>query len=663
MLLMAASACACVVVGVRLTGSWNASAMLVYALACLLGLLVEAVSFAVFAVERPQTRFGQADGALFLKVLCASAVGALVLEALTLAGAPAGSLFLLQDWNAKRLCVFFALAYCAILFVLLRPTRPHACPLLAAFSRTMARAGVAVVAAIVLSIAFSLAAGALGGLSVASSFIFFFAASLSLLAIFACRGDVASHPERPFLVVSLLVGVCISLSMPAVGVVSWDDETHYKRSLALSYVVDSEYTDADMVLITPLAPSESVDKVYAGPSWDGSWSASRLYAYNKQLDELYKDGPTYATSGFETAPPATSNASYSTLGYIPSAIGLWLGRLLHLPFALIAFMGRLFNLLSYSIVCYFAIKVIPVKKNLLAAVALLPTSLFLASNYSYDPWVTSFLLLAVALVTREACEKGSTITCGRWCLILFVFFLALGPKAIYFPLVALMLLIPKERFESGRQRAALYGAAVAVVVVATLSFVLPMLVSSGVVATDTRGGLDVSSSGQIAGILSDPLGFLATMLSFLFNDYLTVGSSDGYITSFAYLGDLSKTIPALGGVGIVYLVAVALTDSDRRSMAISSVSRAAYVFAVLFVTVFLVAASLYVSFTPVGYGSVLGCQPRYLLPLVFPALAFCLNLKVENRTDKKAYGRAVLLLSSLLSFACVWFLITSRIVL
>ena len=35
-------------------------------------------------------------------------------------------------------------------------------------------------------------------------------------------------------------------------------------------------------------------------------------------------------------------------------------------------------------------------------------------------------------------------------------------------------------------------------------------------------------------------------------------------------------------------------------------------------TVFLVVASLYVSYTPVAYGTVNWCQPRYLLPLLAP---------------------------------------------
>ena len=32
-----------------------------------------------------------------------------------------------------------------------------------------------------------------------------------------------------------------------------------------------------------------------------------------------------------------------------------------------------------------------------------------------------------------------------------------------------------------------------------------------------------------------------------------------------------------------------------------------------------IASSMYISFTPVGHHTVNGCQPRYLIPLLFPA--------------------------------------------
>ncbi len=117
-------------------------------------------------------------------------------------------------------------------------------------------------------------------------------------------------------------------------------------------------------------------------------------------------GEVNSSSGFVAAVTGESLRNISTIAYIPCALGLWLGRLLSLPLLTCFALGRLFNLFAYVVVTAIAILYIPKWKSLIATVALLPYAVYLASNYSYDPWVTGFLLLAVALVLRGVVEAG-----------------------------------------------------------------------------------------------------------------------------------------------------------------------------------------------------------------------------------------------------------------
>ena len=46
-------------------------------------------------------------------------------------------------------------------------------------------------------------------------------------------------------------------------------------------------------------------------------------------------------------------------------------------------------------------------------------------------------------------------------------------------------------------------------------------------------------------------------------------------------------------------------------------------------------SSLYISFTPVSYGVVLGFQGRYLLPIFVPTLIFASSSKIKNLGTEK----------------------------
>ncbi len=58
-------------------------------------------------------------------------------------------------------------------------------------------------------------------------------------------------------------------------------------------------------------------------------------------------------------------------------------------------------LLTYALTVYFAIRKLKSGKMIMSVIALFPTNIVLASNYSYDPWVTGFSLLGTAYFVSE----------------------------------------------------------------------------------------------------------------------------------------------------------------------------------------------------------------------------------------------------------------------
>lgn len=648
--------------------SHSLEALFVYLLCGGFILVLECLTWCTFISAPRKTPFGMTGVLLLGKLLGFSLLGAVVLEALTLFGAATMTPLSIADWNVLRMGFFFILSYALLVFATVF-ARQKPFEALRLFwnrldRRVLVRMAIALVVSAIFAGALAFALERFVGLSFVSTFMFSFSV-IACAALFVClRYRAGDHPEWLFLAAALLLGSYLALFPPAVSNISWDDQIHFKRSLALSYIVDSEYSDADTTLLNPLMVDDSLQRPYIGDDWvanGDTWSQSNIDVYHSLINEAHKTAPYHITDGFNTAPSETSMATYTSVGYIPSAFGLWLGRVLHLPFDVTFTLGRWMNLLAYCIVSFVAIRIIPVKKILLCAIALLPTNLFMASYYSYDPWLVSFLFVAIALVVREICTPDKKLSVKTWLTTFLVFFIALGPKAIYFPLIGLLFLLPKSKFKSAKQRRFFIGSVVLLGCIVVATFLLPFVASGAGDSSDMRGGSDVSAPGQVAFILADPLRYVGILMDFFLNQYLTLDGSSGYTLSFAYFGNLGITIPWLAAFPVVFLLFLAVTDANEVSWRLCKAPVVIWMLVLFAVTVGLVASSLYVSFTPVGLETVNGCQPRYLLPLVFPLMALCFNFKIANKIRAERYNLVCVSLSCIPMVMCCWVLVASRV--
>ena len=166
-------------------------------------------------------------------------------------------------------------------------------------------------------------------------------------------------PEFLFLVISFFLGTYLSVILPFGTLVSWDDETHYKRSIEVSHWLDGyvtgtelEFTSNNNILynVLPNQSQEISDTKYL-------------------LDEQYL---------YDVVQPVDSSLSlYNGLPYIPSAFFLFLGRGFQLPFHTMFYLGRWANVLLYSIIVYYAIKKLKTGKMIMAVIALFPTNIFM----------------------------------------------------------------------------------------------------------------------------------------------------------------------------------------------------------------------------------------------------------------------------------------------
>jgi len=667
---MWASVLVLVIVGAFVLVRSTVALFSMYLVAAAVLLCEESYVLNTFFCSRKTCCFGKTDGQLLVRLLVLSAGIALLLEVGTLFGAKSVSLFSIADWRPKRMALFFCAVFSCLLLVVeylpvLDSGRSQRAPL--GRERPFHISGLLDWKMLVVFFAiFTCAWLAFRQGMMASGLV-----SVFILAAFLCLGvlsivmlcrDRAFCPERVFATIALAAGVVIIIAFPVGNVLSWDDQIHYQNALSVSFLSDVEETASDRMQILLYNKEDGFSQDVSFGRGDGTannlskmWSWDEIYDHAEQLDS----GAT-AQSVSSIGGVSTIVSQFSAIAYIPSACGLWLGRFLHVSFSMAFVLGRLFNLLSYVTIVFFAIRIIPTKKSLLTVVALLPTNIFLAANYSYDAWLISFFMLGTAMAIREFSDERPLTTSRAFALFL-VFLVGLGPKAVYFPMLAILMLMPSSKFESKTQKKRFYIAGVVVALLAVATFALPLLSTKGGGSGDYRGGRGVNASAQTALAFQDPVSFARTIVGFMSGAYLTPASIDSSFVNFAYLSSIQASFPSLICVPLLFVMGVALTDCSSLSARIFGWKSRLWVVFLSLVTIFLSCTALYISFTPVGLPTVNGVQTRYLLPLVFPVCALALSTGREKSCSEGTYCAITSSFSLALLAFSLWVFLLARI--
>lgn len=622
----------------------SASSLYMLALGAAIGVIIEYSSWKFFFVGRPLTFLGKSTPYLFLGLLLVSLIMAVVLEGLTSFGSLVSSFSDPSTWNKKRLIIFYGLSY-AGLFLLIKFLPIKFFSQVAFFFKRVNWKVFFIRFVVIICVGLGILAlglALLKGNQQAIPYSFF------VLLVFCCivfafwnKENAGQHPERLFLAIALPCGIFIALAIPPQTGNSWDDQIHYERSVALSYVVDPAHSLAELTLDNPLIPNEDSGIDRPGVS---QWNLEDITEYENELDQIYKTAP------FSINRENLQSSPYD-LGYIPAAFGIWVARVLHLSLSGMVFAGRIFNLFFYCAVCFLAIKIAPIKKVLFSVIALLPTCIFLAANYSYDPWVISLLMLAFALFLKEYSDFDAAICFRRCAAMLIIALIAIAPKAVYFPMLALFLLMPKKKFQQAKMHRLYIASVCLFMAIAVLSFIVPFFGTANNTG-DIRGGADVNQPMQLQWILENPLQYGLVLINFFINSYLPLGEF-GFSFSYLQIGYIVDHADFLS-MPLLLVIIVAILDSNRRSNKIANRRTNCAAWGAYLVTIILVATALYLSFTPVGADTVNGCQKRYLLPLLSPLFSLGLNLRIMNNMSQSAFILFTSTFSALFLLMGIW---------
>lgn len=431
-------------------------------------------------------------------------------------------------------------------------------------------------------------------------------AALALLLTF--RKTLGKKPEIIFVCLTLLMGGQMAFLFPDDANVTWDNAFHYQHAVNYSMMGHVRFTEADLLAMKPESYMEK--------------SLEKRAEFIAQQDENVRNGAKYVTGG--------CHLMLREWWMAFNGLGLFLGRVLHLNYWMTWSLGRLTGLIAYVILGYFAIRRLRSGKMIAAAVLMIPQQIFQAANYTYDPGVTAFVVLGCAYFFAQWQEGDRKISGKDQTIMIASFFLGCQAKLIYFPVALIPLLLPKEKFASPRARRRFNITVICSVALMILMFALPFVMGDG--AGDDRGGEGVNAFGQVQYILTHPLEYASTLIHFL-GRYLHPNEAYGFLTFFAYFGGTRDEV-----IYLIVMAAAAFLDRDETDEGLGrEIGRRAVIEFTLLTTLVLVATSLYISFTEVGSNSIAGCQPRYLTPLIFPAMMALTSSRIRNKMNPALY--------------------------
>lgn len=434
-----------------------------------------------------------------------------------------------------------------------------------------------------------------------------------LIVLYKYRNYFTKNIEKTFFICGFIIGFSFIILTPKLVYNSYDDQIHFKNTIRLFQKEKYTLSYAEQIVI------EGIDVRDNNNYYTTEIEKKELYSYLNKIHRKTK---------YRTVENEKITNIYSKIIYIPFWIGYKISNCLNFNFITSMIISKLFNLFTYILLITFAIKNAKYGKKIIFSVGMFPTSLFLASQFSYDPTIIASIIFATALFVNIITDDKLNKKALLGFIILVVW--ACLPKAIYCPLLLLLLFINNDRFDNKKQALIFKILVIVLTALISVTFIIPA--TTGALSGDSRGG-DTSVSGQIKFILSNPISYAKNLIKYTYFHFFENFLGSGNMINFAYTVNNDLLIP-LYGVYLVFICFVLFT-SKSPNIKFNKLFRLLFMIELIGIWI-LICTALYLSFTPVGSNSINGVQTRYFVPLL-PMILYLLIPKKNLKEDEITY--------------------------
>ncbi|MBQ3280074.1 DUF2142 domain-containing protein [Candidatus Saccharibacteria bacterium] len=391
--------------------------------------------------------------------------------------------------------------------------------------------------------------------------------------------------EKIFLILSLIIGSIYVLVLP-IGRVP-DEASHFFRVYEITEGHFVSESDENHTFAGSVQP-ENIILV--------SKFANQNVTYSEVLNNLGLQASEEKTF------IATSAYGYSPLAYTPQIAGMFIGKILHLPFLISAYIAKFFNLFFCITILYLCIKYIPFLKKFIFLLAFLPISMQSMASLSAD---APIFVSAIALITfvlysiysrKEAFNKKHFFIILALCLFISI------SKIVYAPLCFILFCIPKERFggkDIKRKLFWIFGTGTIVVA----AYLIWYFISPPTITVS-------DASGQISLIIHNPIKYFSIVIHSISSNammYLS-GAFGGYLEWF-------NIVPSKFYIFLSLIIFIVLCIKTRPKYIIPKDLKilSILLFALISFAIF---TAMFVTWTKSGETIIDGVQGRYFLPIM-----------------------------------------------
>jgi uncharacterized membrane protein len=324
--------------------------------------------------------------------------------------------------------------------------------------------------------------------------------------------------------------------------------------------------------------------------------------------------------------------SYPPLPYLASALVIKIAGFFNCSGLVITYICRIINLLIYTFIVYFAIKITPILKTALLLIALMPTSIFIAASVSGDSLTMALSFLVVALFLKLTSIKNKIQI--KDIPIIFIVVLALSlTKPSYTLLSLLFCIVPHNKFKNIKNWiitficTCLIPLSISFIWNAKFKYLYPYLVYS-------FNSYLQSPVYNITFVLSHPLKFIDLLINtIIFNDGYTINTIlPKFVSDFGY----GLQLPLF--LTYVYLIVLVLASSCNVSEFKLNLKQKLIGLSVFLIIFLAINVAELITWTPISSNTIWGIQGRYFIPIA-PLLFLVFNNSLKSRRLQKIYEK------------------------
>lgn len=446
--------------------------------------------------------------------------------------------------------------------------------------------------------------------------IFLICFSLFIITeIYYCQ-KIIHKVENMFFIVALIASGCYIFTTP-VFVIGGDQGIHFNRTVSLA---------------------QSYREVNFGGEYD-SYNEEGTNVLVEKVDNIILNAdeePVYTY--IQSKPFILSSLRY--IAYIPPAAVLAIADAINLSPTEAYFAGQCCNAIVYIFLIYLGVRKLKAGKLVLIVFASLPRILFLATRYSYTPWVIAWITFASAYIIGELQEVEKSIEQKDTLIIAGTFLLGILVKAPYFTIVPLAFLISKHKFKDLKVYKQYIVLMIGTMLILFMTLIIPVFLSEKGfdIYSDIRGGSQVNAFEQMKFILTHSVkytGILLSNIGRLFSFSVFVVGKDGFTGMRA---GMSGALPT---VVFLLFVWVVITDKKIDTFDEEVLKKRIFVFLLTFVNICWICTVMYMNYSEVGVEIINGCNPMYLMDFMFPLFYYCRSRHVHSDFNWRKYNAVV----------------------